>query len=483
MLFNSYEFIFLFFPLVLVIYFILGKYNKHRLANLSLVIFSLLFYAYWNISFLPLLLISITVNFFIYKGIVFFKNKSEKLNSKLIFYFGILFNLGLLFYFKYFNFFLDNINSLGANFEIVPIILPLGISFFSITQLLFLWDAYASEVEETDFLNYSLFVSFFPHLLAGPILYHYQMIKQFKDDSLSKINWDNFSKGLTLFIIGLMKKTMIADALSPYVNFGFSHTNEITMFTAWLISICYMLQLYFDFSGYSDMAVGLAKMMNFDIPINFSAPFRATSAINFWRKWHISLTNAITACVYMPIIRSIKKPKMIHRIFAASFTIFLVGVWHGSGWTFMIFALISSLAVAINYLWKETKITLPNFLSRILTLLAILFGMIFFRADSVSDGINVIYAMFGTNGIAYANSLFIIKGGLPQLALPVENPPGIFFQAAFFASGLIVAFSPTSNDLIKKFKPNICWLLFAGIGFFLAFLAMTKPTEFLYFQF
>lgn len=483
MLFNSYEFIFLFFPLVLCVYFSLGKFDKHRLANFSLVIFSLIFYAYWDVSFLPLLLTSIVANYFIYKAIVFFKNHNDKFKSKLAFYFGILFNLGLLGYFKYFNFLLENLNEFGANFEITSIILPLGISFFSITQLLFLWDAYASEVKETDFLNYSLFVSFFPHLLAGPILYHYQMIKQFNDASLCKIKWDNFSKGLTLFTIGLMKKTMIADALSPYVNFGFSHTDEITLFTAWLISISYMLQLYFDFSGYSDMAVGLAKMMNFDIPINFNAPFRATSMINFWQKWHISLTNALTACIYMPIIRKIKKPKLTRTIFAASVTMFLVGIWHGAGWTYVIFALINTVTVAVNYLWRETKISMPNFLARILTMLTVLFTMVFFRSESVTDAFNVICAMIGENGIIFNESLLILKGGLPQLNLPVENAPGIFFQLALSAAILIVIFSPSSNDLMKKFKPNIRWILFTGIGLFLAFLAMTKPTEFLYFQF
>ena len=483
MLFNSYEFIFLFFPLVLAVYFLLGKYEKHALANLSLIIFSLIFYAYWNISFLPLLLTSIIVNFSIYKGIVFFKNREEKLKSKLTFYFGILFNLGLLGYFKYFNFFLESLNDLGANFEISAIILPLGISFFSITQLLFLWDAYASEVKETNLLNYSLFVTFFPHLLAGPILYHYQMIKQFNDSSLCKIKWQNFSKGFTLFIIGLMKKTMIADALSPYVNYGFSHTDEITLVTAWIISISYMLELYFDFSGYSDMAVGLAKMMNFNIPINFNAPFRATNMINFWQKWHISLTNALTAAIYMPIIRKVKKPTLKRTIFAASITMFLVGIWHGAGWTYVIFALLNALTVAINYLWRETKINMPKFLAHTLTLLTILFTMVFFRAESVTDALNVFYAMFGYNGIIFADSFFVIKGGLPQLNLPIENAPGIFFQLALISAILVTIFSPSSNDLIKKFKPNIYWLLFTGIGFFLSFLAMTKPTEFLYFQF
>ncbi len=483
MLFNSYGFIFLFFPIVLAVYFLLGKYNEHSKANASLVFFSLIFYAYWDVRFLPLLLISIAANFWIYKLISKLKNHNQKSRAKYVFYCGIAFNLGLLGYFKYFNFFLDTLNELGANFEILPIILPLGISFFSITQLLFLWDAYASEVEETNLLNYSLFVSFFPHLLAGPILYHHQMIRQFKDSSLCKVNWDNFSKGLTLFIIGLMKKTMIADALLPYVNFGFSNTDEITFFTAWLISVCYMLELYFDFSGYSDMAVGLAKMLNFDIPINFNAPFRATSMIKFWQNWHISLTNALTACIYMPIMRKFKKPSLKHTIFAASTTMFCVGIWHGAGWTFVIFAAISAVAVAVNYLWKQTRIVIPNALSRLLTLITILFGMIFFRADSVNEAMNVIYAMFGANGILLQESYFAVKGGLPQMLLPVENPPGFFFQLAFFLSVLIVSFSPSSNNLVKKFKPSVLWMVFIGIGFFLSFLAMTKPTEFLYFQF
>ncbi len=466
MLFNSYEFIFLFFPIVLIVYF---KFK----STVWLTFASLFFYGYWSLKYLPLLIVSIIVNFLIARQIV-------KSNSKKFFFaIGLIFNLGLLFYYKYFDFFIETI---GANIEPLNLILPLGISFFTITQLLYLYDCYEGVAKENSFVNYALFVSYFPHLMAGPILYHRQMFKQFNDKNLRTLNFENISSGLTLFVIGLMKKVLIADQLSPYVGLNYSQTAQLDCLTAWLTAISYMLQLYFDFSGYSDMAVGLSRMMNFEIPVNFNSPYRAAGMINFWQRWHISLTNAITACVYMPIIKFLKTRTLIHTVTASFIAFFIVGIWHGAGWTFVIFALLNSIGVIVNYIWKFYKKSMPKILAHIVTLTYVLMTMIFFRAQSVDDAINVFKAMFGMTEILFPQKI-VTLASMFNINLIVGDVPGSLSKIVFVTAILIVAFSPNSNQLIKDFRPSYKWLVFTTIGFLLAFLFMTQPTEFLYFQF
>ena len=475
MLFNSYEFIFLFFPIVLSIYFILGK-RLSGTANAWLLLASLFFYGYWNVDYLPLLIGSILINYLIAGWII-------QSRSRISFAAGLIFNIGLLGYYKYFDFFLENLNHLGANFELLNVILPLGISFFTITQLLYLFDCYEGVAKDHDFINYALFVSFFPHLMAGPILYHRQMMKQFKNPELRLVNWANISQGLTLFVIGLVKKVIIADQLSPYVNLGYGNTAELDCITAWLTAISYMLQLYFDFSGYSDMAVGLAKMMNLEIPINFNSPYHANSVINFWQRWHISLTNAITACIYMPIVKYLKTRTLLHTITASFIAFFIVGIWHGAGWTFVIFALLNSFGVVVNYIWKYYKYSLPKFAAHLATLFYILVTMIFFRAASVQDAFNILKAMLGMTDILFPQKIVHFAEVHLGLTLQVGDVPGTLPKIVFIAALLIVAFCPNSNQLIKDFKPTYKWLAFTTIGFIMAFLFMTQPTEFLYFQF
>lgn len=481
MLFNSYEFIFLFLPVVLAGYFFIGK--KHdRAANVWLALASLFFYGYWNTNYLPLLLMSIAVNYTFAGLILNARSNKNASHSKMYFILGLIFNLGLLGYYKYFNFMIENLNRLGTNFELINVILPLGISFFTITQLLYLFDCYEGVAKDHNLVNYALFVSFFPHLMAGPILYHRQMMKQFDNPSLRQLDWSNMSRGLTLFIIGLMKKVLIADELSPYVGLGYSHTAELDCLTAWLVAISYMLQLYFDFSGYSDMAVGLSRIMNLEIPINFNSPYRASSMINFWQRWHISLTNAITACVYMPIVKFLKTRTLMHTITASFISLFIVGIWHGAGWTFVIFAFLNAIGITINYIWKHYKLSMPKILAHIITLTYVLLTMVFFRASSVQDAINVFKSMAGLNGIVFPQKIVTLAEHLGIL-IPVGDVPGTLSKTIFIIAVLLVALCPNSNQLIKNFKPSYTWLVVIVVGFILTILSMTQPTEFLYFQF
>ena len=445
------------------------------MSNAWLMLTSLLFYAYWNVNYLPLLIVSILINYLIAGWII-------KSRSRLSFSVGLIFNIGLLGYYKYFDFFLENLNRLGAHFELINVILPLGISFFTITQLLYLFDCYEGVAKDHDFINYALFVSFFPHLMAGPILYHRQMMKQFQNPELSRINWANISQGLTLFVIGLIKKVIIADQLSPYVNLGYAHTAELDCITAWLTAISYMLQLYFDFSGYSDMAVGLSKMMNLEIPINFNSPYRANSIINFWQRWHISLTNAITACIYMPIVKHLKTRTLSHTITASFIAFFIVGTWHGAGWTFVVFALLNSIGVVINYIWKYYKCSMPKVLAHLTTLLYILIAMIFFRSASVRDALNILQSMFGMSEVLFPQKIVHFAQAHLGLTIQAGDVPGTLPKLIFILAILIVAFCPNSNQLVKDFRPSYKWLAFTTIGFIMVYLLMTQPTEFLYFQ-
>lgn len=460
MLFNSYQFIFLFLPVTLAGYFFLGRTCYSRLANLWLVLASLFFYGYWEISFLPLLIGSILVNYMLSGGILRGKRLNSPSQAKIFFITGLLFNLGLLGIYKYLDFFLENINLLGANFSLLHLILPLGISFFTITQILYLLDCYAGVAKEHDFLNYALFVSFFPHLLAGPILYHKPMMEQFSNSELRRLNWDNMASGLSLFIIGLAKKVIIADSFISFVAQGFNHPETLPMVTAWLTAIAYMMQLYFDFSGYSDMAVGLARMINIEIPLNFNAPYRAKSLIAFWQRWHISLTNAITACVYMPVLRSFKKISFPAMVFSSFVAFFVVGIWHGAGWTYVVFALLHSGGIVINHIWRHYHLWMPTRLGQLITLLVLIIGQVIFRASDMHQAGQMLLAMTGAHGL---------YNGL--------HTPRILILAV-----LLVAFAPTSNELSKR-QPSYVAAILLTAALTYSVSRLSSITEFLYFQF
>lgn len=474
MLFNSYTFIFLFFPVVLFVYFRLGESKRSDWANVWLVLASLFFYGYWEISFLPLLVGSILINYWISGGILSGKESGNVRRQKIFFGLGLAFNIGLLVWYKYMDFFIANLNRFGTHIPLLHLVLPLGISFFTITQVLYLLDCYAGVAKDHDFVHYALFVSFFPHLLSGPILYHKQMMTQFRDETLRRPDWENLARGLSLFIIGLAKKVLIADSFIPFVKAGFDKPESLAMLPAWLTAIAYLMQLYFDFSGYSDMAVGLARMMNIEIPINFNAPYRATSLIAFWQRWHMSLTNAITACVYMPVLRSFKKMTFGAMVFSSFVAFFVVGIWHGAGWKYVAFALLHSGGIVVNHLWRHYHWWMPKMLGRILTLLLVLAGMVLFRADNLHMAGKMFMAMIGGYGIGM--SLPVTKG-VQMLAISGFRIPLMLILAVGF-----VIYCPTSNELVKR-EPAYGAMLVLAAAFSYAVINLSSISEFLYFQF
>lgn len=300
MLFNSYEFIFLFLPITLILYFTLNKFGKNELAKGWLVIASLYFYSYFNRTYLILIIISIVINYGIGKKLA--DNKTDIIIRKLLLIVGVVFNLGALGYFKYYDFFVSNINSLfGTDIKLLHIMLPLGISFFTFQQLSFVIDMYKRFNLIYSFTDYCLFVTFFPQLIAGPIVLPTEMLPQFETEENKRVNWENMNRGLYVFSIGLAKKVIIADTISNFANAGFDMMESLNFVEAWLTSISYTLQLYFDFSGYCDMAMGIALMFNIGLPLNFNSPYKSTNIQEFWKKWHMTLGRFMTNYLYIPM--------------------------------------------------------------------------------------------------------------------------------------------------------------------------------------
>lgn len=461
MLFNSYEFLFIFLPITLLVYFTLAKYKYTKLATVSLVVASLSFYSYWDIRYLPLLLASIVFNFTI-------GSQLERTRDKKTLVFGIAVNLLLLGYFKYIGFFIQSINiAAGSAFFVPEIVLPLGISFFTFTQTAYLIDAYRGETKSYSFLTYCLFVTVFPHLIAGPILYHKDMIPQFSRIKNFVFNHKNFAVGLSIFSMGLFKKVIIADTLAPWVKIVFDNANNISFLESWAGAIAYTLQLYFDFSGYSEMAIGLGLLFNLSLPINFNSPYQATSIIDFWRRWHITLSEFLKNYLYIPLGGNRKGQAW--RMFNLMATMLLGGLWHGAGVTFIIWGGLHGLYLAINHTWRKLNFSLPTYIAWTITFLCVVVAWVFFRAHNVYDAMMIIKSMFGFKGVKFAELKYLKDGKLELLFI--------------FLLTVLVATIKNPNQYITNFNPTWKWAGAISVALALALFGITRVSEFLYFQF
>jgi len=312
-------------------YFFLNKKKYPTGAKYWLIGASLFFYSWWNIIYLPLMLLSIIVNY------ILTANMQKQNYKKKLLYIGLAFNIGLLGYFKYADFFISNLNFIsGNNIELLHLALPLAISFFTLQQIAFLVDSYGGLVKEKSFLDYSLFVVFFPQLIAGPIVHHKEMMPQFAKIKNKVVNYENIAKGLFVFSVGLFKKVVIADTFAQYASAGFASADKLNLIEGWITSLSYTFQLYFDFSGYTDMAIGVALLFNIVLPQNFNSPYKSTSIIEFWNRWHMTLTRFLTTYIYEPIVKSFGKFSFNRAMFATFVTMFIAGLWHGAAWTFTI---------------------------------------------------------------------------------------------------------------------------------------------------
>lgn len=387
MYFNSLEFIFLFFPITFIVYFYLNKIHLIAASRLWLVLCSLFFYGYWKVEYVFLIMTSIFVNFILGNILSTRKIKSRRI----VLIGGIVLNLSLLGYYKYANFFVENINTLlNSNVNIEKIVLPLAISFFTFQQIAYLVDSYKRETKEYDFINYALFVTFFPQLIAGPIVHHKEIIPQFKNKRAKFINYQNLSMGVYAFVIGLIKKVLIADNLAVIVGQGFNNYQSLSTEVAWVSSISYTFQLYFDFSGYCDMAYGLALMFNIILPINFNSPYQAINIQDFWRRWHITLSKWLQNYIYIPLGGN-RKSNL--RTYINLFVVFVIcGIWHGAGWTFILWGVMHGIAMLFYRFYKNNLSSLlpvHPLMAWFITFNFVNVAWVFFRADSVSQALTI----------------------------------------------------------------------------------------------
>ena len=393
MLFNSGIFIFLFLPVAVLVYRGLLAGGLTVSARAWLVVASLFFYAWWKLEYLPILLASIGVNYALGVAIVRRSGDGAGVSPRLILVLGLLFNLGLLGYFKYAAFAVDVVNSIaGSGIQFDALVLPLAISFFTFQQIAYLVDCYQGKAEEYHFLNYCVFVSFFPQLIAGPIVHHSQMMPQF--DAVARGEGRGGRRmavqGLFIFSVGLFKKVCIADSFAVFADVGYA-SDSLTWADAWMTSLSYTLQLYYDFSGYSDMAIGGALLFGIRLPVNFLSPYRATSIREFWRRWHITLSTWLRDYVFIPVGGSRLGRLLTLRNLLLTFLV--GGIWHGAGWTFIIWGLLHGVAIVVHRVWTDSGRALPSWLAWPLTFTFVSLAWVFFRAPDVSSALDMLATM------------------------------------------------------------------------------------------
>lgn len=484
---------FIFLPVVLLVYFLLNKFRYIQTGKIWMILASLYFYGYWNPDYLFLILISILLNFGIGNALHKTKKNDSQSNHsrKFVLIAGIVINLSILGYFKYTDFLITNANLLfEAELPLLNLLLPLAISFFTFQQIAYLVDCYRFDTQEYNFLNYCLFVTFFPQLIAGPIVHHKEMMPQFSKLKNAYFNYNNLAKGLFIFSIGLFKKVVIADSFAIWANQGFASSTALSFFDAWGTSLSYTFQLYYDFSGYSDMAIGAALMFNIYLPINFNSPYKALNIQDFWRRWHITLSRWLKDYVYIPLggNRNSESRTLVN----VMATFILGGLWHGAGWTFIIWGALHGLAILVYRLWQTTGVKLAPIISWTLTFLFINFSWVFFRADDIPSAFKIIEGMTGVNGfdtnIQLEHFVQNLWGWIPDPAATdssqmVASASTFQFIVIF---GLIAFYGKNSMELgLNKLHYTIKDSLFISISLFLTVLLgiSSKASQFLYFNF
>ncbi len=472
MLFNSYQFVFGFLPIALIVFGLLGAYDMRRAAAAFLIFASLFFYGWWNWHYLFLFGFSIGFNFL--WSLLLVPPESEKSlelaarRRRVLLGAGIAVNIALLGYFKYRNFIVGSAGVIaGANWSLAPLILPLAVSFFTFEQITFLSSAYRGEPGARDFVSYCLFITFFPHLIAGPIVRYPEIYPQLNRATDFKLSAANMSDGLMIFAIGLFKKVILADTFRLTVNPLFDRATTMSFFDAWGATLAFALQIYFDFSGYSDMAIGLARMFGVKFPENFDSPYQARDIIQFWRRWHITLSFFLRDYLYIPLGGN--RRGEFRRQINLFITMLLGGLWHGANWTFVIWGALHGVFLSINHTWIKRGRPLPNGVAWTLTFLATTGAWVFFRATTLKRAGLIFASMAGMHGFAWSASHLSIGGS----------------EARQIAAGLVlVLFCPNRQAIMVWRWPSD--YLYAGAFALLAgvsIMSMSNPPPFIYFQF
>ncbi len=478
----------MFLPFTFFLYFFLLSKRLVTGAKGFLVFASLFFYSWWNVLYLPLILSSMLFNYVIGNSLNK-KSEQSKVSKKQLLLFGLASNLSLLGYFKYTDFFIENFNGIfGSDVPLLHIALPLAISFFTFQQIAYLVDSYRGQTKEYDFLNYALFVTFFPQLIAGPIVHHKEMMPQFANKWNLVKSYKNIALGIFIFSIGLFKKVVIADTFAVWATNGFDNAITLNLIEAWATSLSYTFQLYFDFSGYADMAIGLGLLFNIMLPINFNSPYKALNVIDFWSRWHMTLTRFLTTYIYEPIVRSYGKFSFNRAMFATVITMFLAGLWHGAAWTFVVFGLLHGFAIVLNHYWKKTKIKLPKVLAWFLTFNFLNLSFVIFRAKEWDDVFKIYSGMFSLDNVVLPEKYFKFLSSMQEhyftygdvySTIGGKDNTTISMILAFI---LVLAFN-SSYAQLKKFQSSVFTLLFTATLLLISLSMMSNVTEFLYFNF
>ena len=485
MLFNSYVFIFLFLPIVLVGYRMLVKRGLSRASLGWLAVASLFFYGWWEPRYLVLLGVSVAFNFSL--GTHLARMPASQLGRGWL-VFGVGCNLALLGYFKYATFLATNITALlGLNLEAPHVVLPLAISFFTFQQIAFLVDAWRSEPQNHSFLEYLLFVTFFPQLIAGPIVHHREMMPQFAESDSRDLSED-MAAGTAIFTLGLAKKVLLADAMALHASPVFAATlqGEVpNASSAWLGIICYALQIYFDFSGYSDMAIGLGRMFGIRLPLNFASPYKATSIVDFWRRWHMTLSRFLRDYLYFSLGGN--RRGRLRRYVNLMLTMLLGGLWHGAGWTFVVWGGLHGTYLILNHMWAHvrpaswTSLALYRGLCRVLTFAAVLLAWVFFRAESFSSAWHMLKGMAfmaGSEGGDVLGPGFSLWKPLAILAIAwfVPNTQEVMAR-------IRPALGASDQRFPGQWQPRLGWAVVLAVLFVWSVNGFSKYSEFIYFQF
>jgi len=487
MLFNSQIFIFIFLPIVLISYYGLHKLGVHTLAKAALIIASFIFYGYNHPVYLLILLCSIVGNY----GAYLLLRKIEKGRS-VVATIAVVANIAVIFYYKYFNFFITNTNRfLGTDWTVRNILLPLGISFFTFQQVSFIVDAYRGETGDYGLVDYALFVSFFPQLVAGPIVLHNQLISQFQDKSRYKLDWNRMGEGIRYFVIGLFKKTMIADAWGRIADLGYAGEVAWDSPSAILIILAYTLQIYFDFSGYSDMAIGLGKMLGFELPKNFDMPYKAKDISEFWKRWHMTMTGFFTKYVYFPLGGN-RKGKI--RTYINTMIVFAVsGLWHGAGWSFVEWGMLHGGALCFHRMFREKIGRLPKAITGAVTFIFVNIAWVLFRAEGIYQA-RMMLKRAVTGGISDTFPLLCKAFAGSNFATLLKYIPGDVsgvisgFNLSYTIAGLVVSLlivflAPSSHEIAGRKEIKVWEGPVFALMAIVSIMTFMNVSTFLYFNF
>lgn len=487
MLFNSYIFIFLFLPVALAGYYGSSRFKLYRISNLFLIGMSLWFYGYFNKSYLLIICGSIMMNFLISKMMEYWEQKKNF--KKFLLVLGICINIAVIFYFKYYDFFIENINAVfGKSFELKNIVLPLGISFFTFQQISYLVDSYRGETKGYRLDEYALFVSFFPQLIAGPIVLHSEMLPQFRNPENRRLIPENISRGMYIFALGLFKKMIIADTFGRAVSWGFGTVETLSSMEALLVSFSYTFQLFFDFSGYCDMATGIGYLFNIELPMNFNSPYKATSIVGFWERWHMSLTRFLRTYIYIPLGGN-RKGKL--RTYLNIMVVYLVsGIWHGANWTFILWGLLHGILSCLDRMFRKSWEKLGEITRWAVTFMTVNVLWILFRAEDIASAKLFIKNMCRLSSFTVREELYdcfrlieftVMEEEMALFRFLPSRVTGFYLWIFILGAFFVVLNFRNSKEI--NLKPTVGRSLLTVIFMLWSVVSLSGVSTFLYFDF